>query len=270
MTLPVHLLEDPRAVGELLANEICDGIARAGADGQRYLLGCPGGRSPLPTYRALAQRVAERRLDLRPLVLVLMDEYLLEDDHGRHRLADPAAHYSCVGFAERELLGPLAAAAPTGSQPRPDALWVPSVEPRVYDERIANAGGVDLFLLASGSSDGHVAFNPPGTPREAGTGLVELADSTRRDNLRTFPDFASIDAVPRLGVSVGPDTIARHSRRATMICTGAEKRDTVARLRAATAYDPSWPATIVHDCADARLLVDAAAASDAPVPGVTG
>ena len=82
-----------------------------------------------------------------------------------------------------------------------DRLWLPDpADPDAYDERIAAAGGIDLFLLASGAGDGHVAFNPPGTEAAARTRVVALPDSTRRDNLATFPTFGGeLDAVPRTG-----------------------------------------------------------------------
>ena len=49
---------------------------------------------------------------------------------------------------------------------------------------------------------------------------MPLAEETRRDNMQTFPDFRSLDDVPRFGVTVGIDTIARHSRQAVMIVWG--------------------------------------------------
>src|SRR5215469_17575484 len=49
----------------------------------------------------------------------------------------------------------------------PDRIWFPDPKsPSDYDGRIENAGGIDFFILASGASDGHVAFNPQGSARE--------------------------------------------------------------------------------------------------------
>ncbi len=60
-----------------------------------------------------------------------------------------------------QILAPLEAAG--GASPQ---LWYADpADPAAYDRRIAAAGGIDLFLLASGASDGHVAFNPPGSAR---------------------------------------------------------------------------------------------------------
>ena len=117
------------------------------------------------------------------------------------------------------------------------------------------AGGIDLFLLASGASDGHVAFVPPGSRRDGRTAVLAIAESTRRDNLATFPAFRSLDEVPREGVSVGLGTIAA-ARALRLVLHGAGKRAAAARLLALDGFDPSWPASVVHDHPDAEIWLD--------------
>ena len=144
---------------------------------------------------------------------------------------------------------------------RADAIWFPDPhDPAAYDARIADAGGIDFFLLASGASDGHVAFNPPGSPRTSRTRIVELSEETRRDNLQTFPTFGSLDQVPHHGVGVGIATIAS-AKEAAMVVWGAGKRQTLARMLRASRYEPDWPATIIHECANREIVCDEEAAS---------
>jgi glucosamine-6-phosphate deaminase len=236
----LRVFADPEELGAALAAEILEAYERA--DGRPFLLGCPGGRSLRSTYRALAGRGA----DLERLVIVMMDEYVT---NGGPPPVD--AHYSCRGFALRELAGPLGIGE--------ESVWLPDPDdPAAYDERIADAGGIELFLLASGASDGHVAFLPPGSRRDGLTSVVELAASTRRDNLATFPEFESIDEVPAHGVSVGLATIAA-ARSVRLVLHGAGKRAAAERLLALEDFDASWPASIVHACADSAILLDVAA-----------
>jgi len=225
----------PDELGRKLATEI---LAAYGRTDGPFLLGCPGGRSLRTTYRALAASAPA----LPRLVAVLMDEYAgaTVDDH-----------FSCRRFAEEELAGPLGL--------REDQVWLPDEsDPAAYDERIAAAGGIGLFLLASGASDGHVAFVPPGSRRDGATALVELAESTRRDNLATFPGFTALAEVPRRGVSVGLGTIAG-ARSLRLVMHGGDKRAAAARLLALDRHDPEWPASIVHEHADAEIWLDAKA-----------
>ena len=228
----VRLFVDPEELGSALADVIVESYERSEGS---FLLGCPGGRSLVTTYRALAQRGR----DWSRLVVVMMDEYIG---------ATVGAHFSCRGFARRELGEPLGL---------PDEqVWLPDADnPSAYDERIAQAGGIDVFLLASGASDGHVAFVPPGAPRDRGTAVLALADSTRRDNLATFPGFTSLDEVPTHGVSVGLRTIAS-ARALRLVLHGADKRAVAQRLLELESFDPDWPASIVHEHGDAEIWLD--------------
>ena len=229
---PLRVFDTPEALGEAVASRIID----AAAAGRRFLLGCPTGRTPRPVYAALARR----KLDLRHVTLVMMDEYLVDD---------PASQpWSCHTFVRQQM------SFGAGE------IWFPDpADPAAYDRRIADAGGIDLFLLASGATDGHVAFNSTGSPRDSRTRIVPLSDATRRDNLQTSPSFGALDNVPRQGVSVGIATIAE-SREAILALTGASKRLTLKRVLAADSYDPAWPATVIHECPVRAIFADAAAA----------
>jgi glucosamine-6-phosphate deaminase len=214
----VRRFADADELGRTLASEIVAARPK--------LLGVPGGRSLLSTYRHLPE--------LPETTIVLMDEYV--------PVPPASAHYSCRGFAEREL-------------PRARDVWLPDPErPAEYDERIAAAGGIDVFLLASGASDGHVAMLGPGAPHGGRTAVVELAETTRRDNLRTFPEFACIDAVPTQGVSVGLQTIM-DARALRLVIHGEDKRGAIEHLLGLDGYDPNWPVSIVHEHDDAEILV---------------
>ena len=248
----IRIFETPEALGEAVAADIATRIARGG----RFLLGCPGGRSPQPIYAALARRA---ELDLSGVMIVMMDDYLTEAD-GVLTHVDAAAHYSCRRFAREDIQAVLNTGRPVARQIPDVNVWFPDpADPGAYDKRIAAAGGIDYFLLASGASDGHVAFNPVGSTAQSLTRIVDLAEATRRDNLKTFPQFANLEAVPRHGVTVGIATIAA-ARAAGMVVWGAGKGLAFARLSGATQYDPTWPATVWAACPDATLYADRAAA----------
>jgi glucosamine-6-phosphate deaminase len=227
MTTDIRVFADEEELGAALAHEIVE-IAPS-------LLGCPGGRSLVSTYRALAACSA----DLSATTIVMMDEYV--------PVPPASAHYSCRGFALREIAHPLGIAE--------DHVWLPDPDdPAAYDERIQAAGGIDVLLLASGASDGHVAFLPPGSPLDGRTSVVRLAESTRLDNVATFPDFASADDVPKHGVSIGLGTIAA-AKRLRLVLHGRDKRAATERLLGLDRFDPEWPVSVVHEHRDAQILV---------------
>jgi glucosamine-6-phosphate deaminase len=261
--LRTRIHDSPAAIGAELAPGIIEGIRAANAAGRGYVLGCPGGRSPMPVYEALGERLAVEPVDCSRMVIAMMDEYLLGRP-GEHLAPPPAsAHFSCRGFGQREIMGRINASLPKAWRVRSENFWMPDpADPANYDEKLSDAGGVDLFLLASGAGDGHIAFNPPGSARDSRSRIVALAEQTRRDNLATFPEFTSLDEVPAHGITIGIASIAELSKSVAMIVWGEGKRAAYRHLSAATAYDPSWPATILAECRDAELHADRDAAGE--------
>lgn len=255
----LQIFQSAEEIGEHLANRLLREIEQARMVGRPFVLGCPTGRTPRPTYSAIARRLAMEPRDLRHLTLVMMDEYAIETG-ARFEHASPDKPWSCHHFAQREILGPWNEKLPKNLQLSASNVWFPEAEnPEAYDTRIETAGGIDFFILASGATDGHVAFNPPGTPRDSHTRVVALSEQTRRDNLQTFPAFGSIEAVPRHGISAGIATITA-ARDAVMILTGLAKRESLARVVEADQYDPTWPATVIHEFPTGEILADREAA----------
>jgi glucosamine-6-phosphate deaminase len=87
-----------------------------------------------------------------------------------------------------------------------------------YEQQIRDMGGIDLQILGIGT-DGHIAFNEPGSSLGSRTRLKTLASETVRDNARYF---GSEDRVPRLAVTVGVGTILE-SRRCLLLAIGRSK-----------------------------------------------
>ena len=255
----MRVFPSPDAIGEHLAERLLARIEQARLQGKPFVLGCPTGRTPRPVYGAMARRLAEKPQDLSHLVLVMMDEYLTAAVGG-FEFASADAQWSCHHFARVEIADRLNAGLPPAQRLREESIWFPDPhDPAAYDVRIANAGGIDFFMLASGASDGHVAFNAPGSWRESRTRIIRLSGDTRRDNLQTFPAFGTLAAVPTHGISVGIDTIAS-ARECAMVVWGAGKRVTLARMQSAERYDRKWPATVIHECAVREILSDTDAA----------
>lgn len=256
MTTPLRVFETADELGAHVARDILARVVRA--RDRRFLLGCPTGRTPRPIFAAMAAQLREAPVDLSRVTLVLMDEYLV-DSGGELRYAPPDRPWSCHHFARAEIMERLNASLPVAHRIPEAQVWFPDPrDPAAYDARIGEAGGIDYFLLASGARDGHVAFNPPGSPRSSGSRIIALSAETRQDNLQTFPSFERIENVPRHGVSVGIATITA-SKAAAMVLTGAGKGTSLSRVLRARGYEPHWPATLIHECANGEILCDRAA-----------
>ena len=252
MTTQITVVPDAARLGEAVAQRILDRLTAGSA-----IIGFPAGRSATPVAAALKQSGA--RLD--GLQIVMMDEYVTRQG-SRWELLDPNTPHSCIGWARRNLLDPLGLGPTSLLTPDPN-------QPEAFKQQILDRGGIDLFLLASGQGDGHVALNGPGTPRHAPTRVVELPESTRRDNMSTFPHLQSPADVPAYGVTIGTAELVELSHSAVMLLWGENKAYAFDRITRADSYDPLWPATIVHDCRNPLIYADEEAAQKSEREGVS-
>jgi glucosamine-6-phosphate deaminase len=257
---PITVMSSAAEIGEVVAQQILDRLAAA----DRYVVGFPAGRSATPVAAALNRLAHERGVRVDGLQVVMMDEYVT-GQAGQWELLAPHTPHSCIGWAQRNLLTPL---ADLGL--RATSLIAPDPnEPGTLQKQVLALGGIDLFLLASGQGDGHVALNAPGTARNASTRVVKLPESTRRDNVATFPHLESLADVPSYGVTIGTAELAELSHSAVMLLWGANKAHAFDRIRRTDSYDPMWPATIVHECRNALIYADEEAAQTSEREGVS-
>jgi glucosamine-6-phosphate deaminase len=247
-------------LGVAAARVIFSGIQSNYSSKEKYVLGCPGGRSPRSTYRALAKLVSTAQQSLRHVFIAMMDEYVWQSPDGQFTNVDENSHFSCRKFAFHEIRDLLnQGLAPEFQLPYEQVLVPDAQKPTEYEDLLRNLG-VDCFLLASGATDGHVAFNGRGTDRNATTRITSLSEETRTDNRQTFPNFTSLADVPKFGVTIGPETIASVSKKTIMLLQGEHKAMAFDRIAAASRYDSDWPATIIVECQDPQIFVDSKAA----------
>lgn len=208
------------------------------------VLGLATGSTPLGVYSLLVEYHA-RGTDFSRLTTFNLDEYVgLAPDH-------PQSYhwYMRENFFSKVNI-------------KPDRIFIPNgmaedleAECLRYDELIKQAGGIDLQLLGIGSN-GHIGFNEPGTEFGTTTHIVDLAESTIRDNARFFE---SIDQVPTRALSMGIKSIMQ-AKEVILMASGGSKADAVC----AAVKGPvttAVPASVLqlHPCV--TFVVDQAAAS---------
>ncbi|ACZ30080.1 glucosamine-6-phosphate isomerase [Xylanimonas cellulosilytica DSM 15894] len=209
------------------------------------VIGLATGSSPLKVYDELARRHAEEGLSFARARGFMLDEYVgLPADHPeRYRTVIEKEIASRVGWAPEQVQGPdgLAADLPAAS--------------RAYEQAIAAAGGVDVQILGIGT-DGHIAFNEPGSSLASRTRVKTLTRQTREDNARFFG--GDVDAVPTHCLTQGLGTIM-DARHLVLLATGRQKAEAVHQLVEGP-VSAMWPATIMQMHPHATVLVDDAAA----------
>lgn len=113
----------------------------------------------------------------------------------------------------------------------------------------------DLQLLGLGS-DGHIAFNEPNSPFDCRTRVVQLAESTIRDNSRLFE---SPSDVPTRAISMGIADVMS-AQKLLLLASGLNKAQAV-KAMVEGAVTEACPASVLQRHDDVTVIVDKLAAS---------
>jgi glucosamine-6-phosphate deaminase len=208
------------------------------------VLGLPAGNTPRPVYAELVRRHREAGLSFAGATGFSLDEYVgLRHGH-------PASFEAYLEQAfYRQVDLPLARANV------PDVFVEDlNASGARYEAAIAAAGGFDVVMLGIGSN-GHIAFNEPGSSFDSHTRVVTLTNETRLANQPAF----GTDQVPDRALTVGIATILS-SRRCLLIAYGESKAEAIARS-AEGPPNPALPASALQLHRDTTVIVDEAAAS---------
>ncbi len=201
---------------EAAAHFVADRIAAQLRRKPLSVLGLATGRTMEAVYARLAALHRDEGLRFCGVRAFNLDEYLgLAPD-------DPASYRA---YMNRHIFDHVD--LPLDQTHVPDGTATdPAAECRSFEERIREAGGIDLQLLGLGAT-GHIGFNEPLSPFESRTRPVILAPETLRQNAGPFGGDPA--RVPRLGLTMGVRTILE-ARALLMLVTGAAKADVLARV----------------------------------------
>lgn len=112
----------------------------------------------------------------------------------------------------------------------------------------------DIQLLGLGSN-GHIAFNEPNTPFDSTTHIVDLTESTIKDNARLFNDESE---VPRQAFTMGIKNIM-DAKKILVLASGENKAQAVFATVKGEITE-KVPASILQTHPDCIVIVDEAAA----------
>ena len=209
------------------------------------VLGLATGSTPEGLYAELAKRNKAGEIDCSKVRTFNLDEYLgLAPDHDQsYRYFMNKALFDNINIdkANTRVLNGVA-----------EDL---AAECRKYEEEIKAAGGVDLQLLGIGSN-GHIAFNEPGSAKDSRTRVVQLKESTIQDNARFFK---SADEVPREALSMGNGSVLE-SKEIVLVANKESKADAIAAAVEGPVSD-DCPASFLQEHPNVTIVVDEAAAS---------
>lgn len=218
--------KNPRHVAQWAANYIIAQIRnKEQQTSSPFVLGLPTGSTPLDTYKELIRRHKSGEVSFRNVITFNMDEYVgLPEEH-------PESYHSFMwnNFFKYIDINPANVNILNGNAP--DL----AKECADYEARIAEAGGIDLFMGGVGE-DGHIAFNEPFSSLQSRTRIKTLTEDTIAVNARFFGGDVSL--VPKTALTVGVGTVLS-ANKILILATGPKKARAV-RYGVEGAYNHQW------------------------------
>ena len=251
--IPLKKLGDSGEVFYEIALEMISEIEKNNAANRRTVFICPVG--PVGQYPIFVRLVNERRVSLKNVWFINMDEYL--DENGEW--IDESSKLSFHGFMNRNVYSKI---DPELVMPENQRVFPDPHKVEYIPELIEKLGGVDIAFGGIGIN-GHLAFNESQdelTPAEFAalkTRVLPISRETRTAN--AIGDLnGAIDAMPTHCVTIGMYEIL--SARKVRLGVFREWHRSVVRQAAYGEVSAHFPVTLLQNHGDAMIYVNANAA----------
>ena len=238
--MKVIVVENYQQIGQLGA-QIIAGVIK---NNPNAVLGLATGTSPIGIYQNLVEMCQKGEISFANVKTVNLDEYVgLDGTHPqsyRYFMNDNLFNHVDIDKAN---------------------TFVPNgVEENLQEEctrytTLVNNLVQDIQLLGIGSN-GHIAFNEPGTPFDSTTHVVNLTENTIKDNSRLFED---ISQVPTKALTMGIANIM-NAKRILIVANGKNKAQAVYDMVKGQ-VNKTCPASVLQNHPDVTVIVDKDAAS---------
>ncbi|NOQ50340.1 MAG: glucosamine-6-phosphate deaminase [Mycoplasmataceae bacterium] len=199
----------------LISNEICAN--------PKAILCLPTGSSPLPIYERIINLQQKNKISLSEITTYNLDEYL--------DLGDDVNNLSFRFFMNQNLFTQV------------DIDLKNTYFPDTVAKFNKKLDGVDAFALTliGVGSNGHIAFNEPGSPFGR-TQIVDLTKSTINDNFLKY----DLKQYPTKAITMGLKDIFDKSKTVILIAWGESKREAInqfIKAKESGVIDLQWPIT---------------------------
>ena len=207
-------------------------------------IGFATGSTPLGVYKELIDAYKRKKVDFSKITSFNLDEYypITKEDSQSYYYFMRTNLFNHINIP-KENINMLNGLAKD-----------PEKECEKYEEKL-KISRPNVQILGIGSN-GHIAFNEPGSSFSSKTRKIILTDKTRKDNSRFFDNE---DDVPKFALTMGLDTIFK-SKKIILLAAGIEKAKAIKKLLEED-INPACPASILRKHKNTTIIVDEAAAS---------
>jgi glucosamine-6-phosphate deaminase len=236
--MEIRIFENKEELSKVAAQYFIDVINKK----DNPILGLATGSSPLGMYKELINAYNNKEVDFKNVVTFNLDEYVgIDQNHEQ----------SYFKFMRENLFNNI--------NINLENTHIPSGMKKIeeacdeYNELLSK-NVIDIQILGIGSN-GHIAFNEPGTPFTSVTHCIDLQEKTIRDNARFFD--GDINLVPKKSITMGLSNIVS-AKQIILIATGENKAEAIKKLLVGDVNE-DMPASILQNHDNVVVLVDRAA-----------
>lgn len=246
--IPTVIFDNSNSASEAVTNEIAALIRKNNEEGEKTVLGLATGSTPVKVYDELVRLHKEEGLSFQNVVTFNLDEYYP---------MKPDSLQSYVRFMKEHLFGHIDISEenihiPDGTVDESEVHQY-CLE---YEQKIKEAGGIDLQLLGIGRT-GHIGFNEPGSRPDSRTRLITLDVITRKD---AASDFFGEEYVPRRAITMGVGTILDAEK--VILMAWGEGKAAIINEAVEGEIKESIPATYLQKHPNARVVLDEASSTE--------
>lgn len=233
----VEIFNNKEDIAKTAANE----FKKVMRDNPKAVLGLATGSSPVGTYHELVEYYKKGEIDFKEVITFNLDEYVgIDRDHAQsyfHFMYEHLFRHVDIDYDNVNI--------PAGTGDLDEIC-------REYNQKL-DEHEIDVQILGIGSN-GHIAFNEPGTSFDEVTHVANLDESTIEDNARFF---GSKSEVPTQAISMGLKNIMA-AKKIVLIATGASKADAVNKMINGD-VTTDVPASILQNHDNVLVLLDSEA-----------
>lgn len=245
--MPLEIFEQAEVASVEVANDLVAALKKSQAEKKPFILGLPGGSSPVMVYEELVRRHKEEGVSFKNVVVFNIYEFYpvveptltslhtIKEMFLDHVDVDPENIYSIDASVEKDLI---------------------ASKCEEFEQKLHQYGGLDYLLLGLGSK-GNISFNMPGSNLHSQTRLVILDGDSRRDIASRYD---SLEKVPVSAITMGLADIME-AKKISLIAWGEHKAESIREVVEGSVTEVV-PASVLQTHPEVEVYIDLEAAND--------
>lgn len=228
-----------------MSQKACELVSDQILKQKNSVLGLATGSTPEGMYEGLIEKTSKKEISFKDVRTFNLDEYigLSEEDPNSYH------YFMEENFFKRIDISPDHTHLPKGKATDLQA------ECQRYEDLIESVGGIDLQILGLGTN-GHIAFNEPGSSFKSPTAVVDLAQETLDANARFFD---SVEEVPTQAITMGIASIMK-AGKIILLVSGESKAEALKQTINGEVTE-DVPSSVLKNHSNVTIIADEAALS---------